>query len=138
MSIAEIFLTGERKQDISHFRNMVMIAKSDGVISEEEIELLHKIGRKIALSDEQTKAIIKKPEEYPITPPVSRIERFEQMVNLVQMVAADGKVEDAEFAILERIAVGIGYNDLDEVDVESILALIHRGEDTNTIIEELL
>ena len=138
MSISEIFQTGERKQDISHFRNMVMIAKSDGVISEEEIELLHKIGRKISLSDDQTKAIIKNPEEHPITPPVSRIERFEQMVNLVQMVAADGKVEDSEMAILERIAVGIGYSDLDEVDVESILALIHRGEDTNTIIEELL
>jgi hypothetical protein len=40
--------------------------------------------------------------------------------------------------ILERIAIGIGYTDLDEVDVESILALIQRGEDTDTIIEELL
>ena len=138
MSIAELFQTGERKQDISHFRNMVMIAKSDGNISAEEVELLHKIGREISLSDEQIKDIIKKPEDHAITPPVSRMERFEQMVNLVQMVAADGKVEDSEMDILERIAVGIGYNDLDEVDVESILALIQRGEDTNTIIEELL
>jgi hypothetical protein len=40
--------------------------------------------------------------------------------------------------VLERVAVGIGYTDLDEVDVESILALIIRGEDTETIISELL
>ena len=138
MSIAEIFQTGERKQDISHFRNMVMIAKSDGNISEEEVLLLNKIGKQISLSDSQIKEIIKNPEEFAVTPPVSRMERFEQMVNLVQMVLADGKIEDAEMEILERIAIGIGYKNLDDVDVESILALIQRGEDTDTIIEELL
>jgi tellurite resistance protein len=67
MSIAEIFQTGERKQDISHFRNMVMIAKSDGEISVEERELLHKIGKQISLSDDQIKEIIKRPEEFEIT-----------------------------------------------------------------------
>ena len=40
--------------------------------------------------------------------------------------------------LLEKVAVGIGYKDLDDVDVESILALIKRGEDTEVIIDELL
>ena len=138
MSIAELFETGERKQDKSHFRNLVMIAKSDGEVSPEEAKLLEEIGQHLGLSSEQVSDISKNPENYAINPPVSRVERFEQMVNLVQMVQADGKVEDAEMSILERIAVGIGYSDIDDVDVESIVALIVRGEDTEVIIEELL
>ena len=138
MSIASLFQTGERKQDISHFRNMVMIAASDGEISPEELNLLRKIGKQISLSKDQIDEIINSSATYPMTPPSSREERFEQIVNLVQMVVSDGKIEDSEINILERIAVGIGYKDLDEVDVESIMALIQRGEDTETIIEELL
>jgi uncharacterized tellurite resistance protein B-like protein len=138
MSIAELFEDGERRQDKSHFRNLVMIAKADGEISEEESALLDDIGQHLGLTNVVMKNIIKNPENYKINPPISRVERFEQIVNLVQMVQADGKVDDAEMAILERIAVGIGYKDLDDVDVESILALIVRGEDTEVIIEELL
>lgn len=138
MSIAEIFESGERKQDRSHFRNMVMIAKSDGVISPEERELLFTIGKEISLSESQIEQIIEDRSAYAINPPVDRVERFEQIVNLIQMVAVDGKIEDSEMNILKRIAVGIGYKSLDEVDVESILALIQRGEDTEVIIDELL
>lgn len=137
MSLEKLFETGERRQDRSHFRNMIQIAKADGVVSEEERELLYKIGHKISLSDEQIKMIIASPEKLPISPPSSRAERFEQIVELVQMVEVDGKLEDSEMKMLEKVAVGIGYKDLDEVDVESILALIIRGEDTDTIIEEL-
>lgn len=138
MSIEQLFETGERRQDRSHFRNMVLIAKADGEISAEEVELLHKMGQKISLSEAQVQEILKDPKKLAITPPTDRVERFEQMVELVQMVQVDGKVDDNEMKVLERVAVGIGYKDLDDVDVESILALIIRGEDTETIIEELL
>ena len=138
MDIEELYETGERKQDRSHFRNMVMIAKADGEISSEENELLHKIGREISLSDEQIDSIIENPSKFNRNTPISRVDRFEQIVNLIQMVQADGKVDDREMKILSRIAVGIGYTDIEDVDVESILALIVRGEDTEVIIEELL
>jgi uncharacterized tellurite resistance protein B-like protein len=137
MSIEKLFETGERRQDRSHLRNMVQIAKADGVVTDEERELLYKIGQKISLSEEQIKAIIDSPEQLPINPPVSSEERFEQIIELIQMVQIDGKIDESETKLLEKVAVGIGYNDLDEVDVESILALIIRGEDTDTIIEEL-
>lgn len=138
MSIAELFENGERKQDKGHFRNLVMIAEADGVVADSEKELLDELGRKLGLTEEQISDIKKNPENYRITPPVSRTERFEQMIELIQMVQIDGKVDDAEMNLLERVAVGIGYKDLDDVDVESILALIVRGEDTDVIITELL
>lgn len=138
MSIEELFESGERKQDRSHFRNMVLIAKADGVIRPEERALLHKMGQHLGLSDLQMAEIIKHSSQLRTVPPYSREERFEQMIDLVRMVQIDGSVDDAEMKILERVAVGIGYSDLDDVDVESILAMIVRGEDTETILSDLL
>lgn len=138
MSIEELFETGERKQDRSHFRNMVLIAKADGVITEDERNLLHKMGNSLSLSEEQVAEIIKNPNKLSIVPPVSREERFEQMIELVRVVQVDGKIDDKEMDVLSRVAVGIGYEDLDDVDVESILAMIIRGEDTETILGDLL
>ena len=60
------------------------------------------------------------------------------MIELVRMVQVDGKIDDKEMDVLSRVAVGIGYEDLDDVDVESILAMIIRGEDTETILGDLL
>ncbi len=138
MSIEQLFETGERKQDRSHFRNMVLIAKADGVISDEEVALLHKMGQKISLSSAQVDEIIENPEKLSINPPSDRAERFEQMIELINMVNIDGRIDVTEMNVLEKVAVGIGYKSLDDVDVESILALLVRGEDTDTIIDELL
>ena len=138
MSITEAFETGERRQDKGHFRNMVLIARADGVITDTEMVLLNKIGSSIGLSEVERKDIIKNPLDYPINPPANREERFEQIVNLIQMAQADGKVQEEELEVLERVAVGIGYDSIDDVDIESILALIVRGEDTDVIIDELM
>ncbi len=138
MSITKVFESGERKQDKGHFRNMVLIARADGAISDSEMDLLQKIARNIGLEETEWKDIIKNPMSYAINPPANREERFEQVVNLIQMAQADGKIEDSEMETIGRIAVGIGYSDINDVDVESILALIIRGEDTDIIIEELL
>ena len=138
MNIEELYESGERKIDRSHFRNLVMIAKAAGEITADERVLLDKIGSQIGLSVEQINDIYKNPKKFSVNTPASREERFEQIVNLLQMVNANGTVKDSEMKVLERIAVGIGYRSLDDVDVESILALIIRGEDTETIINELL
>lgn len=138
MSIADVFENGERKQDKGHFRNLVMIAKADGIVDASEKNLLEDLGMELGLSKAQIEEIKANPEAFEITPPASRTERFEQIVNLIQMVNVDGEVADAEMKLLEKVAVGIGYKDLDDVDVESILALIKRGEDTEVIIDELL
>src|SRR5690606_34489084 len=138
MSISDLFEHGERKQDKGHFRNLVLMAHADGELSPKEDALLQDIGKELGLTQEQISDIKNNPEKYPIIPPASRTERFEQIIHLIQMVHADGKIDDAEMDILGKKAVAIGYSDIEEVDVESILALIMRGEDVDVIIEELL
>lgn len=138
MNIEELYESGERKINRSHFRNLVMIAKADGTISPEERKMLDKIGSHIGLSPDQIQGIIKNPKQFSSNTPYNREERFEQIINLVQMAQVNGAIGEKEMQVLERIAVGIGYRSLDDVDVESILALINRGEGTDVIMDELL
>jgi uncharacterized tellurite resistance protein B-like protein len=137
MEIEELYESGERKVDRSHFRNLVMIAKADGPMGIEEKNLLEKIGAHIGLSTEQIQGIIKNPKQFSSNTPYNREERFEQMINLVQMAQIDGNISEKEMHVLERVAVGIGFKSLDDVDIESILALISRGEGTAGIMDEL-
>ena len=138
MEIEELYESGERKVDRSHFRNLVMIAKADGPMGAEEKKLLDKIGAHIGLSPEQIQGIVKNPKQFSSNTPYSREERFEQMINLIQMAQIDGSISEKEMTVLEHVAVGIGFKSLDDVDVESILALIGRGEGTDGIMDELL
>ena len=137
MSIADIFQTGERRQDLGHFKNLVLIAQVDGHVDDSELVLLRKIGMHIGLTYAQIGAIIDEPSGFNVAPPASKDERFENMIDLVRMMHVDGIDDEKELKLLERFAVQIGYRSLDDVDVESIIALIERGEDNDTIITEL-
>lgn len=138
MSIAQLYENGERQQDRGHFRNMVLIAKADGVLDPKEKELLHKIGSNIGLTDEQIMDIMRNPENYPYTPPFEKEERYEQVINLIEMAHIDGSIADSEMKVLERVILEIGFRSVDDVDIESILAMVIRGEDMDIIIDELL
>ena len=72
MSIADIFQTGERKADMGHFRNLVMVANVDGILDDSEIVLLHKIGQRIGLTYAQIGAIMDDPKSFNVVPPVSK------------------------------------------------------------------
>ena len=137
MSIAELFEGGERTQDKGHFKNLVLIANADGHLDDLEIVLLHKLGRKIGLTYTQIGTIMDDPKKYTVIPPVSKDERFEMLIDLIRIMIADNVIEPAELKLVEKFAVQIGYKSIDDVDVESVIALIVRGEDNDTIITEL-
>ena len=139
MSIAELFESGESKKNKGHFRNLVMLARVDGVVSEEEKELLAKIGKKIGLTEAQIEDVKANPSSYPMNPPVSKEDRIERLISLIEMVAVDGLIEDAELDLLERYAVGLGFTDGQLKDIAPKIAIgIRDGKSSEAILEELV
>ncbi|MCT4580716.1 MAG: TerB family tellurite resistance protein [Flavobacteriales bacterium] len=137
MSIAQIFESGERTQDKGHFKNLVLIANADGVVTEEETKLLNRIGKNIGLNEEQINAIKENPSQFAVIPPVSKVERLEQMVQLIKMMKADGSIDQHEYSLLELLAVRLGFNSLDDVDVKKAIELLAAGEDVESIAEAI-
>lgn len=137
MSIAQLFESGERTQDKGHFKNLVLIANADGVVTEEETKLLNRIGKKIGLNEEQINSIKENPSQFSVIPPVSKIERLEQMIQLIKMMQADGTIDKHEYNLLELLAVRLGFKSIGDVNVNKAIELLAKGEDVESIAEAI-
>jgi uncharacterized tellurite resistance protein B-like protein len=116
MNISDIFLSIGQRRDISHFANIVRIAKSDNQISQEEIAFLSKVSKKYNISDENFKEILKFPENIPTIAHLDCIERIERLYELMVMVKADQQIKHEEVMTLRRIVTGLAFP-LNRVDM---------------------
>jgi len=137
MSIAQLFESGERTQDKGHFKNLVLIANADGVVTAEETKLLNRIGKSIGLNEAQIKSVSENPSQFSIIPPVSKIERLEQMVQLIKMMQSDGDIDTHEYNLLELLAVKLGFKDIKDIDVNKALKMLAEGDDVESIAEAI-
>ncbi len=139
MSIAEIFESGERKQHKSHFSTLVMMAQSDGVFSDDEQKLIYKIGKGIGLSQTQMDELIKDAAKYPVNPPVSKEDRITRLVELVEVIYADGVLEDNEVSLFQRFGTALGFNDDQMIETASaVINGLSEGKTTEQIVEGLM
>ncbi len=122
MSIADLYLSGDQKRNISHFANIVKIAKADGTVTDEEIELLKFIALKYQITDDKFKEIFKDPDYYPIRAQLSCEERVERLYDLLRMVFADHKKRSAEVSILRKIIIGLAFplKFVDEIVIQAV------------------
>jgi uncharacterized tellurite resistance protein B-like protein len=139
MGISDLYLSIGQKRNISHFANIVRIAKSDNQISPEEIEFLAKVSKKYNISNEQFKDILKFPEKIPTIAHLDCIERIERLYELMVMVKADQHVEQQEVVMLRRIVIGLAFP-LNRVDmiVEHSIEMNLNEMDVDSFTDRIL
>lgn len=139
MGISDLYLSIGQKRNISHFANIVRIAKSDNQISPEEIEFLDKVSKKYNISNEQFREILKFPEKIPTIAHLDCIERIERLYELMIMVKADQHVEKQEVLMLRRIVTGLAFP-LNRVDmiVDHSLEINVKEIDVDTFTDDIL
>jgi len=116
MGISDLYLSIGQKRNISHFANIVRIAKSDNNISPEEIEFLAKVSNKYNITDEKFREILRNPENVPTIAHLDCIERIERLFDLLKIVKADHRIEKEEVSMLRRIVTGLAFP-LNRVDL---------------------
>lgn len=137
MSIASYFESGETSQDKGHVKNLVLLAQADGHVSDEELVLIHRIGRHVGLTYGQIGEIIDDPHGYSVIPPVSKLERIEHMAHMVDVVQADGVLDQKEMDLLSVFAIQIGFEDVEDAHIEEVLAMLKEDMDYEDIAEKL-
>lgn len=112
----------EDKKNLSHFANIVRIAKSDQEVSTEELELLSTIAKKYKISDEQVKNILADPDSIPTLELLELEERIERLYELMQMIEADREMKWEEVDTLKKIVTGLSFpfNQIDKIVKESL------------------
>jgi uncharacterized membrane protein YebE (DUF533 family) len=138
MSIASVFESGERSQDKGHVKNLVLLAQADGFVSDDELLLIHKIGRQVGLTYAQIGSIIDNPTGIAVIPPVNKEERLEHMVDMVDVIHSDGIIDAKEMSLIAKFAVQIGFESIQDAHVAEILDGINEGKDKEAIVEGLI
>ena len=122
MGISDLYMSIGLKRNISHFANIVRIAYSDGVITEEEIAFLQKIAMKYNIEDDKFKEIIKNPDQFPTIGHLECLERIERLYDLLIMIRVDHVVAVEEVSVLRKITVGLAFplHKVDEIVDQAI------------------
>lgn len=138
-SIAQLFETGEQSRQKGHFRNLVLLARIDGNVSIQESQLLQRIARRLSITDEQVQEIFDHPEDYPMIPPVSREERYERFVQLIQLLVADGNADKKEENLVRKLGVALGFTP-ERIDEKFpiILEHLHKGMTRESVLEAVM
>lgn len=138
-SLAQLFETGEQSSQKGHFRNLVLLARIDGDLTESENKFLNKIAQQIGLTDEQITEIKKNPTDFPPIPPMDREERYSRLINLIQVVLDDQIIDKNEAAALKSLALSLGFKEERITELIPVIAShVKNGKSKDEILDNLL
>ncbi len=126
-----------KKQNIDYFVHLVRIAKADDIISNPELELLNRIGKKLGFSDLAIDNLIESTGKSDYIPPYELFGRFEQVYEIVKMTLADGVIDKNEMRLASSFASKSNFKD-DEIPNLLVMLIngIKQGKDEEDLFEQ--
>ncbi len=115
----------------AHLSVLVQLARADGEVAEQELQLIKQIGQANGLPSEMVQAAIENPvSENDIDFEVlTNDERFEYIYSLVQLMKADGKLYQEEIRFTAQMAARLGY---DEAVLFELITRVYSDPHINT------
>lgn len=116
MSTLELKNHGDKKKMMSHVRNLVALAYSDGKFSNEERQYVANVANEAGLNAEEMKQIINDPEGVRFIMPENDIEKIEHLYDLILLMMVDGDLNENEMIFCRAMAIKmkIPYQVVDE------------------------
>jgi hypothetical protein len=133
MNFSDFITDNGKKVNKDHYLHLIQISRADGKISPDELDLLHKEGKKFGLTDPEIDQLIQSEALHHYLPPYSLDEKFEHLYNVAQMILADSVVSDSERKMIRRFAIEAGFEDN---AIDKLLRILL--EDINKESEEVL
>jgi len=116
------------------FIHLVQVSRTDGKIHKDELDLLHREGKKFGLTDPEIDKLINSEKDHHYTPPYTLEDKFEHLLNIAEMILADEVVSEKETKMIKRFAIEAGFNDS---KIEGIIEILLDGIKNNIGEEEL-
>ncbi|MGC1203919.1 MAG: TerB family tellurite resistance protein [Flavobacteriaceae bacterium] len=138
MSFSDLFDSGFKKRNESHFASIVRVAMADGVITDDEKLFLDRLAQRLEIGENDYKSILKNYQSHPINPPVSYDMRLERLYDLVRMIHVDTIKGDPEMLLLKKISVGLGFHAVNvKYIIDKALTLVDNGVDLDTFVDQI-
>ncbi|AKQ47606.1 hypothetical protein TH63_09845 [Rufibacter radiotolerans] len=104
-----IFESEETKRLKSHIVNLGALAKIDGHIDAAEMEHIISIGERKGMRAQDVRSLLADAENIKLSMPNNDLDRFDQIYDLVEMMLADGIVDDSEMDFCIDLATKMGF-----------------------------
>ncbi|WP_027138206.1 tellurite resistance TerB family protein [Gaetbulibacter saemankumensis] len=138
MPFSDLFDSGFKQRNESHFAAIVRVAMDDGTISDSERAFLNRLAQNLNIDDEDYQKILKDYASHPINPPVSYDRRLERLYDLVRMVRIDHISGDEEHSLLKKIAVGLGFHAVNvKYIIDKAITLVDNGADLDLFMDQI-
>ncbi|WP_187261972.1 tellurite resistance TerB family protein [Pontibacter beigongshangensis] len=103
------FESDETKRLKSHIKNLGALAKVDGHVDPDEMNYIVAIGTRHGLKAHDVKQILSNLDRIEVKPPANDTERFDQIYDLVEMMLADGIIDEKEMEFCTSMALKLGF-----------------------------
>ena len=103
------FENDQAKKIKSHLLNLAALAKADGHIDEREMSFILAVGKKNGLNANDVKELVSGAKGASSDLPTNDSDRFDQIYDLVDMMLADGIVDDNEMDFCIMMAEKLGF-----------------------------
>jgi len=134
MNFSDFITHHGKRVNKNAFVHLVQISRIDGKINSEELELLHREGKKFGLTDPEIDKLISSEKDHQYNPPYSLIDKFEHLYNVAEMILADEVIKESEKKMIRRFAIEAG---LEYSKIDDIVNLLLDGIKANFSEEEL-
>ena len=132
------FFENEQAKKIkSHLLNLAALAKADGHIDAREMNFIIAVGKKNGIGSSEVQALVAGATGASNELPTNDSERFDQIFDLVDMMLADGIVDDTEMDFCIVMAEKLGFRKaIVGVLVRKISQGVKDGQSRERIKEE--
>ncbi len=104
-----LFQNKQAKRIQGHLQNLAVLAKADGHIDDREMSFIIAVGKKNGMSADKVKTLVSGAKGMSTDLPTNDSERFDQIFDLVDMMLADGIVDDTEMDFCIMMAEKLGF-----------------------------
>ena len=94
-----------------HLNILIQLAKIDGVVVQDEIDLINKIGKAKGMTEKQIEDCFDEYHSVEDLNNLSEVEKFEYIYSIVQLMKVDGRLYDEEIKFCGKVAAKLGYNE---------------------------
>ncbi|UYZ63737.1 tellurite resistance TerB family protein [Hymenobacter weizhouensis] len=131
------FENEQTKKLKSHIVNLAALAKADGHIDEREMNFIVAVGQKNGMRAAEVRSLVGNTSSVKLVIPDNDSERFDQIFDLVDMMLADGVVDNHEMEFCIGMAEKLGFRrDIVAVLVRNISQGVKDGLPREQIKEQ--
>ena len=103
------FENEQLKRVKNHITNLGVLARIDGHLDASEVNYIIAVGQKNGLKAEDVRSLLANGEKAQFHMPENDSDRFDQLYDLVEMMLADGIVDDNEMEFCMMMAGNLGF-----------------------------